>query len=129
MVTKDELRAQVDKLERTIATLRTKNREATRAAKEATARIEELETQVTKLEKAAVPKEPPVRTRAARTGANTPQPKQTRSSRGRKLSGDRDPGDAVPPGVAVQEPEPMDEEAEAAFENLEEHLSGGETSG
>ena len=35
-----------------------------------------------------------------------------------------DPGDAVPPGVAVLEPEPMDEEAEQAKENLEERLSG-----
>ena len=129
VVTKDELRAQVDKLERANATLRTKNREAARAAKEATARIEALEAQVTKLEKAAIPKEAPVRKSAARNGANTPEPKPARSTRGRKPSGERDPGDAVPPGVAVQEPEPMDEEAKAAFENLEEHLSGGETSG
>lgn len=126
MITKDELRAQVEKLERTNATLRTKNREAGRAAKDATARIAALEAQVAKLERAATLKEAPARRRAARNAAVTPKPKPARSTRGRKPRGARDPGDAVPPGVAVLEPEPMDAEAETAFENLEEHLSGGE---
>ena len=45
-VSKDELRAQVEKLERTNATLRAKGREATQAAKTAAARIAELEEQV-----------------------------------------------------------------------------------
>ena len=40
---KDELRAQVEKLEKVNATLRTKSREANRAAKSATSRIAELE--------------------------------------------------------------------------------------
>ena len=35
-----------------------------------------------------------------------------------------DPGDAVPPGVAVLDPEPLDAEAEAARDALEENLSG-----
>jgi hypothetical protein len=35
-----------------------------------------------------------------------------------------DPGDAVPPGVAVEEPAALDLEAETALENLEEHLGG-----
>jgi len=30
----------------------------------------------------------------------------------------------VPPGVAVQEPAPLDPEAEAALANLEENMSG-----
>ena len=124
VVTKDELRAQVEKLERANATLRTKNREAARAFKAATARIETLEAQVAKLERAAIPKEVP-----ARTNATTPKPKPARATRGRRPSGHRDPGDAVPPGVAVQEPEPMDMEAKTAFENLEEHLSGSEMGG
>jgi hypothetical protein len=34
---------------------------------------------------------------------------------------DLDPGDAVPPGVAVQESATFDEEAAAALENLEDH--------
>jgi hypothetical protein len=33
-----------------------------------------------------------------------------------------DPGDAVPSGVAVEEPAPLDLEAETARENLEQHL-------
>ena len=33
-----------------------------------------------------------------------------------------DPGDAVPPGVAVQEPTSLDLQAEFAKENLESHL-------
>ena len=51
-----------------------------------------------------------------------------KSRRGQTLSDERDPGDAVPPGVAVQDPEPMDEEAAAAFENLQTQLrpAGGE---
>ena len=35
-----------------------------------------------------------------------------------------DPGDAVPPGVAVEEAEPMDAEAEAARDALDANLSG-----
>ena len=38
------------------------------------------------------------------------------------LATEIDPGDAVPEGVAVQEPAPLDEEAETALENLTEHL-------
>jgi hypothetical protein len=52
---KDELRALVEKLEATNATLRTKNREANRAAKTAAARIAELEDQVARLEQQAAP--------------------------------------------------------------------------
>ena len=109
-VSKDELRAQIEKFERTVATLRAKNREMGAAAKSANARVAELEIELEKLQKAvaATPPKPP-RERAPKT------PRRTR---------DIDPGDAVPPGVAVQDPEPMDEEAKTAFENLEEHLSG-----
>lgn len=35
-----------------------------------------------------------------------------------------DPGDAVPPGVAVIEPEPLDDEAKRARDALTSHLSG-----
>jgi hypothetical protein len=41
---------------------------------------------------------------------------------GKRHSSGIDPGDAVPPGVAVQEPAPLDAEAEIARENLEEKL-------
>ncbi len=109
---KGELRAQVEKLEQTILALRAKSREANRAAKTAAARIAELEDQVAQFEKAAASQPAP-----AKRGPKPASPVRTRSS-------DRtiDPGDAVPPGVAVQEPALMDEEAETALENLEEHL-------
>jgi len=91
---------------------RTKSREAGRAAKTAAARIAELEDQVARLEKqAAAPSAP------AKDGS-----KPTAPARGKRQRRDIDPGDAMPPGVAVQEPAPLDEAAETALENLEEHL-------
>jgi hypothetical protein len=111
-VSKDELRAQVEKLERANAVLRSKSRETNRAAKTATARIAELEDQVAQLDKQATPK--PV---LAKRGS-----KATGSKRSEPQAREIDPGDAVPPGVAVQEPAIMDDEAETARENLEEHL-------
>lgn len=46
--------------------------------------------------------------------------------RARKQStpGRRDPGDGVPPGVAVQEHKPLAQEAETALASLEEKLFG-----
>jgi len=111
-VSKDELRAQVEKLELSVAALRTKNREANRAAKTAAARIAELEDQVARLEKAAASQAAP-----AKRAATSASP-----GRGGRRSKVIDPGDAVPPGVAVEEPAPLDQEAETALENLEEHL-------
>ena len=113
-VSKDELRAQVEKLELSVAVLRTKNREANRAAKTAAARIAELEDQVARLEKSAA-----LQTAPAKRGSGSASP-----GRGGRRSKAIDPGDAVPPGVAVEEPAPLDQEAETALENLEEHLSG-----
>lgn len=107
-VSKDELRARLDKLERANATLRASSREANRAAKTAAARIAELEDQVARLEKQVA------RQTAAAKGAG----RTTRRDRG------VDPGDAVPPGVAVEEPAPLDAEAETPLENLEHHLGG-----
>jgi hypothetical protein len=60
--------------------------------------------------------------RVAAAPASSQQPKPARAKR---RSREIDPGDAVPPGVAVQEPAPLDEEAETALENLEEHLGHG----
>ena len=111
MVTKGELRAQVEKLERANATLRAKGREATKAAKTAAARIAELEDEAAALAKQVTPQAASAKRSVTRSTAR----------RGRNI----DPGDAVPPGVAIQEPEPMDREAETALENLEEHLGGG----
>jgi hypothetical protein len=111
-LSKDELRAQVEKLGRTNANLRAKNREASREAKTSTARIAELEEAVVRLEKQLV-------TRAAETADDqaAPEPRD-RQARHREV----DPGDSVPPEVAVEEPAPLDLEAETAPANLEEHL-------
>lgn len=101
-LSKDELRARVEKLERANATLRAKNRESTRAAKEAAARIAELEDEVARLRRE--------------------QDNATRPARRPRSRRELDPGDAVPPGVAVEEPASPDLEAETARENLEHHL-------
>ncbi len=112
---KGELRAQIEKLEAANATLKAKSREANRAAKIAARRIAELEDQVAQLE-----------TAAAKPVAPVPSPPEAKPARRGRLGRSKiiDPGDAVPPGVAVQEPEPLDEKAQAARDALEEHLSG-----
>ena len=53
-VSKDELRVQLEKAQTTIASLRTKSREATRAAKASAAQIAELEAKVQKIGKEVV---------------------------------------------------------------------------
>ncbi|MFL5256326.1 MAG: hypothetical protein ACJ8AI_26195 [Rhodopila sp.] len=98
----------MDALERTNATLRARNRDANRAAKTAAARIAELEDQVAQLEKRVASAQ-----RKAAPSAASPRKRRSREI---------DPGDAVPEGVAVQEPAPLDEAAEAALENLNENL-------
>lgn len=52
-LSKDELRALVEKLERTVSTLRAKGREASKAAKASASRIAELEAQVSPVNAAA----------------------------------------------------------------------------
>jgi hypothetical protein len=117
-VSKDELRAQVEKLEQANAALRARSREANRSAKAAVARIAELEAQVARLEKQVA-----VQTVRAESSRPAAPPKGRRRVQHREI----DPGDAVPPGVAVAEPASPDLEAELARENLEEHL-GNQTS-
>lgn len=107
---KDELRARVEKLERANSALRAKAREVSRAAADVSARMAELEEQVTRLE-----------TRLASPAAAAP-PAPARTSGGTKRQRRPiDPGDAVPPGVAVEQPAPLDQEAANALRNLE-HL-------
>jgi hypothetical protein len=110
-LSKDELRVQVEKLEHANATLRVKSREANRTAKAATARIAELEEIVARLEQKAAPATPAKVEKAA-----------AKPTRVKRQSGKGGRGAAVPPGVAIQEPEPRDEEAETAQESLEEQL-------
>jgi len=107
-LSKDELRTRVEALERANATLRTRNREANRSAKTAAARIAELEDQVAQLEKRLASAQ-----RKSAPSAASPRKRQSREI---------DPGDAIPEGVAVQEPAPLDAEAETALENLTENL-------
>jgi hypothetical protein len=113
-LSKDELRAQVEKLERANATLRAKSRETNRAAKSAAARIAELEGEVARLEKKV----------ASQAAATTRGARPRTAASNKRRNSEIDPGDAVPPGVAVEEPAPLDAEAEAARENLEERLGG-----
>jgi hypothetical protein len=109
-VSKDELRAQLAKAERTNATLRTKNRDLKRAASEAAERIAELEREVSRHER-----------RLARANrATEPAPA---SEEQEEPAADHDPGDAVPPGVAVQEPAPLSDEDQKVRDSLEEKLS------
>jgi hypothetical protein len=112
-LSKDELRARVEQLERANTTLRAKSKEANRAAKIAAARIAELEDTVAQLERQAAPASAP-----AKRGPKPP----AAPARAKRQRRGVDPGDAVPPGVAVQEPAPLDEEAETALETLQEHL-------
>jgi len=80
------LRAQLEKAQNTIATLRTKSREAVRAAKAAAAHIAELEAQVAQLEKKI----------AAETKAAKPESAEAKPTkqRGRKAA---NKGDTVRP--------------------------------
>jgi len=106
-----ELRAHVEKLERSLATLRTRNREAGRAAKADAARIAELEQQVGQLEaKAASP------TPAAK---RVPKPAPAAAARAKRQSRGADPADTVPPDANGAKP--PESEAEAAPESPE-HL-------
>ena len=114
---KGELRAQIDKLETAHAALKAKGREANRTAKTAARRVAELEEQVAQLQaEAAQPKAPPA----------PPVAKAKIVRRGRPPGRRKgiDPGDAAPRDVAVQDSEPLDEEAVAARDALEENLSG-----
>ncbi len=105
----------MEELQAAKAALQAKGREASRAAKLAERRIAELEAQVEHLQG-----------EAAKTAVPAVQEGEAKRSRRGRPPGRKnaiDPGDAVPPGVAVLEPEPMDPEAEAARDALEENLS------
>ena len=86
VISKDELRAQLEKAQNTVATLRAKSREAVRAAKAAAAHIAELEAQVAQLEKKI----------AAETKAAKPESAEAKPTkqRGRKAA---NKGDTVRP--------------------------------
>ena len=112
-ISKDDLRAQVEKLERANANLRVKNRELKRAAGEAAGRAEELERQVSRHDRRAARD-------AAQVAATDAPRRRAGPGRGRRP---RDPGDAVPPGVAVEEPEPLGDDDRKVLDHLNEELS------
>lgn len=108
---KDALRAQVEKLEKTVATLRQKNREMKRTAGEDANRVEELEATVQALERRLAAHEAP------------PGQKKGRAAGTRRKREGVDPGDAVPPGVAVEEPEDLSDSDRAVLAHLNETLA------
>ena len=115
-LSKDELRAQVAKLEGSNATLKAKSRDMNRAFKAANSRIADLEAELAELRDQAAATQV-----VAKPVKEAKTPRAARASRKASI----DPGDVVPPGVAVEEPQPLDEEARAARDALEEHLSAG----
>ena len=165
---KGELRAHIETLETANATLKAKERAATRAARLAARRIAELEGQVAQFQEAAAKAVDPavptekldaanaelkakarqasrvanlaqrriteleeqvagLQAEAAKVVASAEPEAEVKTSRRGRPPGRRkaiDPGDAVPPGVAVEDSQSMDAEAEAARDALEANLSG-----
>jgi hypothetical protein len=117
-VSKDELRARVEKLERTNAALRAKSRDAVREAKTAAARIAELEDQVAWRDE-----------QLAAQGAAVGHGQASSSPRGGRRTQRReiDPGDRAPPEVAVEETAQPNPAAETAPENPDEYPAGQQT--
>ncbi len=129
---KEELWLQVEKLERTNASLRKKNKDLRRAASDATERVAELEITVTRFEQRSAKEA----SRDAARDAASDAPKASRPSQKRQAAerapkrnarkhdaSKRDPGDAVPPGVAVEQPEPLSEADQAVLDHLNEELT------
>lgn len=112
----DELRVQIGKLERDNAVLVAQSKEMGEIAAAAAARIAELEDRVARLEKQLAGEA----TDAGNGQAESPPRPRRRRAHHREI----DPGDAVPPGIAVEEPAALDLEAETVRENLEHHLGG-----
>jgi hypothetical protein len=112
---KEELRIQAEKLERANVLLRKKNKELRRSASDANERVAELETMVARFEQ-RIAKEAKETAKEASPAA----PKVSRAPRKRRDAAARDPGDAVPPGVAVEQPEPLSEADQAVLDHLNE---------
>jgi len=100
VVSKDELRGQLEKALATITALRAKGREASRAAKASALRIGELEAAVARLEKASS-----VRERHVKPAAPTQAPVKRR---GRKAAVESAPDAPVEPPAAPADAETPD---------------------
>jgi hypothetical protein len=99
VISKDELRLQLEKAQATNATLRAKSREATRAAKESAAQIAELEAKVAQLEKKLSSQEKP-------TTSSAPISDKPAKPRGRRTAVKAEPGESI----EAAEPVPADSE-------------------
>jgi hypothetical protein len=99
---RDELPARVEKLERANVTLRAAQRNSQRIAAEMAERLSELQDKIDQVEST-------IATRGAEADPGSGE-------------GDHDPGDSVPPGVAVSEPEPPRDEDRRILEHLNEEL-------
>jgi chromosome segregation ATPase len=92
VVSKDELRAQLEKAQATIASLRTKSREATRAAKASATQLAELEAKVAQLEKKLAVQEKPT--------SSAPTSEKPAKPRGRKAAVKAKPAAPIEPAEA-----------------------------
>ncbi len=77
VMSKDELRVQLEKALKTIATLRAKSREAVRAAKVSAAQIAELETKLAQLEKKLASQVKPAKSAKASDKTMKPRGRKT----------------------------------------------------
>jgi len=102
-----DLLDRIEKLERGNLTLRSKQRDFTRVSQQLEERIGGLEEELRALgERVAT--------------ASAPAKGTPRRQRRRPASEERDPGDAVPSGVAVQDPEPLSSDDERVRHRLED---------
>ncbi|MBV9727546.1 MAG: hypothetical protein JO299_20495 [Gammaproteobacteria bacterium] len=111
-ISKDELRTQLEKLERANASLRAKSREANRQAKADTARIAELEDQMARLEKDA----------ASRSESAKHEPESAAAVGMNPENRAVDPGDDLSPGTALEDSATPDDDAKTSREKLDEPL-------
>jgi hypothetical protein len=105
---RDELPARVEKLERANVTLRAAQRNSQRIAADMAERLSELQDKIDQIEST-------IATRGAEADPG-------RAADEVSGEGDHDPGDSVPPGVAVSEPEPPRDEDRRILEHLNEEL-------
>jgi hypothetical protein len=103
---RNELQSRLENLERTNAALAAAQRDLQRTATETAERLSELQDKVDQVE-----------TKVAGFGAqggSTPQVDDGRAG--------HDPGDAVPPGIGIAEPDEPSEEDRRGFEHMNEKL-------
>jgi len=93
VISKDELRAQLEKAQATIASLRIKSREATRAAKASAAQVAELEAKLAQLENKSSAHEKP--------SSPAPASDKPTKPRGRRPAVKAEPDAAIEPAEPV----------------------------